>query len=204
MAISCEAPSLPKLRGTTGRHHTAGSTRSVWGLLAHDLQQHGSRPGWFQLSEHRPPKLLCFQGAAARKLWQREWVRDIMAHNRANTGLGCCILVRKSLETLFRIEGFSLWRPSEAGTARSLGTEVAVHCLCKGQQRRDRCLSRTDECYFAKNREDLLSILQDLNQPALPSSPLKLSPLRDMEAGLTLPLFPLSVLPPLSFLRKAG
>lgn len=142
MAISCKAPSLPKLRGTTGRHHTTGSTRSVWGLLAHDLQQHASRPGWFQLSEHRPPNLLCFQGAAARKLWQREWTRDIMAHNRANTGLGCCIPVWKSLEALFRIEGFSSWRPSEAGTARSLGTEVAVHCLCKGQQRRDRCLSR--------------------------------------------------------------
>lgn len=150
------------------------------------------------------PSSSVFWGAATRKLWQREWARDIMAHNRANTGLGCCILVRKSLEALFRIEGFSLWRPSEAGTARSLGTEVAVHCLCKGQQRRDRCLSRRDEYYFAKNREDLLSILQDLNQPALPSSPLKLSPLRAMEAGLTLPLFPLSVLPPLSFLRKAG
>lgn len=65
-------------------------------------------------------------------------------------------------------------------------------------------MSRRDEYYFAKNREDLLSILQDLNQSALPSSPLKLSPLQAMEAGLTLPLFPLSVLPPLSFLRKAG
>lgn len=49
-AISCEAPSLPKRRRTAGQHHTTGSTRDVWGLQAHDLQQHGSRPGWFQLS----------------------------------------------------------------------------------------------------------------------------------------------------------
>lgn len=54
------------------------------------------------------PSSSVFWGAAARKLWQGEWDRNIMAHNRANTGLGCCILVWKSMEALPRIEGFWL------------------------------------------------------------------------------------------------
>lgn len=108
------------------------------------------------------PSSSVFGGAAARKLWQGEWARDVKAHDTANTVLGCCILVRKSVEALPRIEGFWLWRPSGAGTARSLGTELAVHFLCKGQQRRNRCYPWRNECYLAKNREELFSILQDL------------------------------------------
>lgn len=46
----CEAPSLSKHQEHSGQHHNNGTTHGVWGLQAHDLQQHGSRSGWFYFS----------------------------------------------------------------------------------------------------------------------------------------------------------
>lgn len=100
-----------------------------------------------------------------------------------------------------------VWSCSEQGaSAKSRGTGLAGHFLrkLKGKQGRNRCFPGRDAYFLVENRGELNSILQDfisLYYP--PSLSLKVSPLQARRAEeQTLSLFPLSVLPPLSLLRR--
>lgn len=139
----------------------------------------------------------------------------------------------KSVEAVSRIEGFWLWRPFGASYELTCQQSVdslssswqgtvllwmrcfsqkprnrtgrPFHLQAKRKEGKNRCFPGRDACFLVENRGELISILQNLiSLYYSPSLSLKVSPLQARGAeGQTLSLLPLSVLPPLSLLRRA-
>lgn len=92
-------------------------------------------------------------------------------------------------------------------SAKSLGTGLAGHFLCKlkEKQGRNRCFPGRNTCLLVESRGELISILQDLIRLYYSPSFSFISSLQARGAeGQTLSPFFLSVLSPLSLLIRAG
>lgn len=138
----------------------------------------------------------------------------------------------KSVDAVFRIEGFWLRRPFEA--SYELTCQLSVDSLqsswqdtvllwmaCFSQKPRNRTgrpfplqakrkagkerMLPRERCMFPCGEQGRVDLhTAGLNQPVLSPLSLQVSPLQARGAAQTLSLFPLSVLPPLSLLRRAG
>lgn len=99
------------------------------------------------------------------------------------------------------------WSSERDASAKSLGTGLAGHFLCKLKEKQGRniCFPGRNTCLLVESRGELISTLQDLSRLHYsPSYYFIPSPQARGAEGQALSSFLLSVLPPLSLLIRAG